>query len=107
MASKQQAARDLVAHHFQVEPDLKAVYVFVDQNGASDAPIRLLEVNAATVPSGSVEVFSFAPTGQIPYPVQIAEVTEEEFEALQRDPTALPAGWALDQATRIDRDRAA
>jgi hypothetical protein len=81
--------------------------VFVDQSDASDAPIRLLEVNAATVPSGSVEVFSFAPTHQTPYSVQIAEVTEEEFESLQRDPSALPEGWALDQATRIDRDRAA
>jgi hypothetical protein len=60
MVTKQEVARNLVAHHYQVEPELKAVYVFVDQNGASDGPIRLLEVNAATVPSGSVEVFSFA-----------------------------------------------
>ena len=95
-------------HHFEVEPELKAVYVLASEQGTGpDEPIRLLEVNDATLATGTVEVFSLAPSSKFPYAVQIAEVTAEEFERLRNDPTQLPEGWALERATRIDRERAA
>ena len=108
MLTRDEAARNLVLHHFEVEPELKAVYVFAgDQGTGPDEPIRLLEVNDATLATGTVEVFSFAPSSKFPYAVQIAEVTVDEFERLLQDPSQLPDGWALEQATRIDRERAA
>ena len=108
MPTRDEAARSLVLHHFEVEPELKAVYVLAnDQETGPDEPIRLLEVNDGTLATGTVEVFSFGPSRKFPYAVQIAEVTVEEFERLAQDPSQLPEGWALERATRIDRERAA
>ncbi|MFC1643417.1 hypothetical protein ACFL5O_12180 [Myxococcota bacterium] len=108
MSPKDEAARELVAHHFAIEPDLRVVYRMVGENEAAPTePIRLLEVNAATIPTGSVEVFGFGPSREVPFSVEIAEVTPDEFEAFQRDPRALPRGWDLTRAQVFERPKAA
>ncbi|MEY4544394.1 MAG: hypothetical protein RL685_589 [Pseudomonadota bacterium] len=105
---KDQAARALIQHHFAVEPELSAVYRILSANEASpDEPIKLLEVNAATVASGSVEVFGFAPSKSTPFSVMIAEVTPEELEQLKANPLAMPQGWSLTRAEVFERGRAA
>jgi hypothetical protein len=46
------------------------VYRIVNDNEASpDEPIKLLEVNGATLATGSVEVFGFGPSRDLPFPL--------------------------------------
>jgi hypothetical protein len=104
MGAKDAAARRLIDWHFTVEPELREVYrIVVDDEGSQEEPIRLLEVNAATVATGSIEPFAFSPTREIPFKTVIAEVTPEELEWLRSNPGALPKGWDLSRAERFVR----
>jgi len=100
------AARELIAWHFRVEPELQRVFILRSGVDTSpDAPIRLLEVNAATPATGSIEPFGFSPTDDVPFRTVIAEITPEEYEQLRSDPSALkhPPGWELPYAEEITR----
>lgn len=104
MHAKDAAARRLIEWHFSVEPELREVYrILMDNEGSHEEPIRLLEVNAATVPTGSVEPFAFSPTREIPFRTVIAEITPEELDSLRAHPEALPRGWSLSRAERFVR----
>jgi hypothetical protein len=97
--SKKEAADNLIDWHFQVEPELLEVYrIASDNEEAPEEPIKLLEINAATPASGSVDAFSFAPSADTPYRTVVAEITPEEFERLKRNEIKLPAGWSLAKA---------
>jgi len=104
MHVKDTAARRLIEWHFTVEPELREVYrIVMDNEESRDEPIRLLEVNAATISTGSVEPFAFSPTEEIPFRTVNAEVTPEELESLRRHPETLPEGWNLSRAERFVR----
>ena len=108
MHAKDVAARRLIQWHFTVEPELREVYrIVVDDEGSQEEPIRLLEVNSATVPTGSVEPFAFSPTEEIPFRTVIAEITPEELESVRSNPKALPEGWSLARAERFVRPKSA
>jgi hypothetical protein len=102
--TKTEVAHELAAWHFRVEPELRAVFVLASRD---DEPIRLLEVNAATVATGSVEPFAFAPTVDTPFATVVAEITPEELDRIARNELALPSGWSLENADRIVRPNAA
>jgi hypothetical protein len=108
MPTKDEVVTSLAAQHFRVEPDLSRVVRIVspDEN-APDEPIKLLEVNAATVATGSVEAFGFAPTPAVPFATLIAEVTPEEYARIEREELLLPEGWSLVNAQQIPRPEAA
>ncbi|MES1242484.1 MAG: hypothetical protein ABUT39_12780 [Acidobacteriota bacterium] len=107
MPAKDAAARRLIDWHFSVEPDLREVYrIVMDNEESLEEPIRLLEVNAATVATGSVEPFTFSPTREIPFRTVIAEITPEELESLRSHPESLPEGWSLSTAERFSRPEA-
>jgi len=58
MTRKDQVAFDLVKSHFEVEPDLKEIWrINGDNESSATEPIKLLEVNVATVATGSVTPF--------------------------------------------------
>ena len=102
--SRHAAARLLIDWHFRVEPELREVYLIApDEESTQDEPIRLLEVNDATFPTGTIEAFVFSPTDEIPFKTAIAEITPEEFEFYKANPGALPEGWDLTQAERFLR----
>ena len=106
--SKDDAARELAEWHFRVEPELQQVLRIVGENEeAADEPIKLLEINAATVATGSVEPFAFAPSASTPFPTVIAEITPDEFERVRRAEIKLPEGWSLSNVQKFDRPRAA
>ncbi len=108
MPSKDQVARELIEVHFKTEPHLQAVYRMMTDNEASvTEPIKLLEVNAATVGTGEVTPFEFAPTQEVPFPTIIAEVTPDEFEAVLGGRSRLPRGWRFDHAQRFTREEMA
>lgn len=98
--SREDIARKLARHHFEVEPDLRLV-VFLDIG--PENTITLLEISESTPASGSVDAFVFAPTESIPYITRIAEVTPEEYEELRRDPSRLPPAWDLAKAKFFER----
>lgn len=102
---KREAARRLISWHFEAEPELREVYL-VNFTDNPSTPIKLLEVNAATVSTGSVEAFGFAPTDEIPFSTLIAEITPDEFETFKQDLRKLPRGWALEGAERFERLKA-
>src|SRR5690606_18660949 len=100
--------RELVDHHFALEPELSVVYLMEGANDVlPDGPIKLLEVNAATLATGKVEVFGFGPSQDLPFEVQIAEVTPDELEQFRSDPNSLPPGWDLLRARMFARPQAA
>jgi hypothetical protein len=67
----------------------------------------LLEINANTVATGSIDPYSFTPTEETPYLTAIAEITPEEFEQIQQKKLPLPRGWSLENAVLFDRPGAA
>jgi hypothetical protein len=101
---KDQVAIDLMRSHFDVEPHMTEIWRIEGDNEASATePIKLLEVNAATVTTDSVMPFEFAPTQGVPYPTVIAEVTPEEFQLITNESKALPKGWSLRRARKFTR----
>jgi hypothetical protein len=106
--TKDEAAKELADGHFGVEPYLERVIrILADNEDEPGEPIKLLEVNGATVATGSVEVFAFAPSKSIPFAITIAEVTPEEFERIGRKELPLPRGWSLENCKQFPRPRAA
>lgn len=102
--SKEEVARELVRAHFEVEPGLSRVLVIrSDDWDDPEKPIKLLEINANTMPSGSVEAYAFSPTKETPYPTLIAEITPEEYAQIELKKIALPRGWSLDNPIDITR----
>jgi hypothetical protein len=83
------------------------IRIVADNDDAPNEPIKLLDVNAAIVATGSVEPFAFSPSESIPFPTVIAEVTPEEFERIQRAELMLPNGWSLVNNQQFNRSKAA
>lgn len=106
MTTKKQAVVfELVKTHFEIEPFLQEVWLILGDNEDSPTePIKLLEVNMATVSTGSIKPFAFTPSQDVPYPTFIAEVTPEDFAAAEEDPRRLPEGWSLRTAKRLTRE---
>lgn len=97
--TKDQAARELANRHFEVESGLThifrlAVQPEVERNASE--PIKLLEVNEATVSSGIVPLhFGPAPAHGIPFSSVIVEVTPDEYERILNQQLGLPRGWTI------------
>lgn len=101
---KNEVARDLIAWHFHVEPDLETIYLLQDGDGGEDEPIKLLEVNRGASYSGRVDPFFYDPAGDITYPSVVAEVSRKELEMIRIGLLALPQGWSLEGAFAFQRD---
>jgi hypothetical protein len=106
--TKDEAVRELVEWHFGVEPELEQVIrIVAESENAPGEPIKLLEVNAATVATGSVEPYAFAPSASVPFPTVIAEITPQEWDGVRRGDIKLPEGWSLTRTQLFERPRAA
>jgi len=91
----------LIQEHFELEEDLEQI-IWLKKGPASE--IRLLEINRNTAATGMVEVFGFAPSVDIPYPLRIAEITPEEWERVQNGEISLPESWSLDDVEIFTRE---
>ena len=94
---KAKVARELANKHYQVEPGLTRI---IRCSGAAQLeftpaePIKFLEVNENTVPSGVMPLyFGPAPVSGITFPSVIVEVTPEEYERIKKQELKLPDGW--------------
>ena len=97
MSNEQQiekVVRQLVQSHFEIEPSIDEIVWLRDEKKQE---ICLIEINSDTLPIGSVEVFSFAPTQDVPFPVRIADITPQEWKQVQSGNIPLPSGWTLRQ----------
>src|SRR6266536_2554770 len=96
MPTKDEVAERLAQAHYIVEPGIRRIFRVaggVEAEANPREPIKLLEVNENTVPSGIVPVhFGPHPASGVPFSSQIIEITPEEFERLGTD-LQLPEGW--------------
>jgi hypothetical protein len=93
-ATRRAAARELADYHFAVEDHIERVVYYERAGGdAPHEPLKLLEVNAATVPAGVVPVLLASPSGGPP--VAIIELTPAEYAELRAGRLTLPPGWDL------------
>ena len=84
----------LAQKHYQVEAGLTQVFRIT---GTAEVelkptePIKLLEVNEYTVPSGILPIqFGPSPASGLHYPSIILEVTPDEFQRIRNQELALP-----------------
>jgi hypothetical protein len=95
---KDKVASRLADSHFRIESGIRRI--FRVRNSVSEAdgaePIKLLEVNEATIPSGILPVYfgPHEPAG-ISFPSIVIDVTPDEFERLKIHELVLPGGWEL------------
>jgi hypothetical protein len=98
-AEKDQTARALADAHYRVEPDLMTIIRLrraSDLELLTEEPIKLLEVNPATVSSGVMPLqFGPEPAYGIPFSSVIIEVTPEEFDEIRTGRLTLPDDWQL------------
>lgn len=96
---KDDAAKTLASLHFRIEPGISRIFVLRDApeiESLPQTPIKLLEVNDDTPPSGVMPIqFGAAPDRGIPYPSIIVEVTPAEYERIRTRKLRLPDGWRI------------
>jgi len=99
MPNKTDVARRLAKAHYQVEAGITQIFRIVGRPEAElrpEEPIKLLEVNQFSIPSGVMPLyFDAAPARGILFPSVIVEVTPEEFTKIRSQELKLPEGWTL------------
>jgi hypothetical protein len=99
VSTKDDAARKLAELHYQIEEGITQIFRMTaspEAEGRPNEPIKLLEVNEFTIPSGVMPLgFGPLPEAGIHYPSVIVEVTPEEFEKIRTAELKLPAGWTV------------
>lgn len=92
---KLDAARRLASQHFEVEPDLRRVFL-VESSREDDPkePVKLLEVVEGTIESGIEPVtFPSNPGLGVLYSSVIIELSSREFEKLESGTLSFPRDW--------------
>jgi hypothetical protein len=101
VADKDEVAKKLAQTHYDIEPGITRIFKLRDKpefEGLSSSPIKLLEVNEDTAPSGIMPLyFGPVPSSGIPYSSVIVEVTPDEFERIEAQELKLPDGWTIDE----------
>ena len=95
--------RRLARKHFETEQGIERVAWF--KNGGMEE-IRLILVNRNTFPEGRILPFYQRPTREIPLPVQIGDITPEEWEKTQSGRIPLPDGWYWRDVEILEREKA-
>lgn len=99
MLTKDEVAKELAKKHYQLEAGLTRIFRITGSAEVEFSPvepIKLLEVNEGTPPSGVMPLhFGTAHAIGVPYPSIIVEVTPEEFEKIKTHELQLPAGWTI------------
>lgn len=99
MPTKDEEAVELARKHYQIETGLSQIFRIT---GSAEVefrptePIKLLEVNENTVPSGIMPIqFGPSPASGLHYSSIILEVTPDEFQKIQNQQLELPHGWTV------------
>ena len=99
MLTKDEEAMESARTHYQIEPGMTQIFRMTgsaDVEFRPNEPIKLLEVNENTVPSGIMPIhFGPAPASGRNFPTIIVEVTPDEFQKIQDRRLELPHGWKV------------
>jgi len=99
MPTKDEEALELARKHYEVEAGLTQIFRITgsaDNEVSPNEPIKLLEVNENTVPSGIMPIqFGPSPASGLHHPSIILEVTPDEFQKIRNHELELPNGWEI------------
>ncbi len=99
MQTKEEEARYLACKHYEIEVGLSEVFRVIGPGDAelqASEPIKLLEVNENTVPSGILPIgFGPHPASGLHHSTIIVEVTPDEFQRIRSNELPLPHGWTI------------
>lgn len=96
MPDKDAIAQLLATAHSEGEPTIVRIVRLVgDNEGELREPVKLLEVNPVTSPSGIVPIAFGADPPTVPYPSIVVEVTPDEYARVQSGQLVLPREWRL------------
>lgn len=98
MPEKDEIARVLAVAHRNMETTIaRIVRLRGPREDEGTEPIKLLEVNPATSPSGIWPIAFTPDPPDVPYGSVVVEVTPEEYEAITAGRLPLPNGWQLSE----------
>ena len=102
---REQRIKDLVNYWFETDEQLRAVYQFgIPDSEDEHVTVLLLQVTEATPTSpGEVVAYGFAPSKDFEFPLALAQVTPDEWDAINRGDLLLPNGWGRDKVSVIRR----
>jgi len=96
MPTKEDVAKLLAGAHREIEPYIdRIIRLVAEHEGETGEPVKLLEVNPWTSPSGILPVAFMADPPSVPYPSIVVEVTGEEYDQICSGQLSLPAGWQM------------
>ena len=99
MPTKEDVAERLAHIHYRGEQGMTHVFRLLASDEAearADEPIKLLEVNADTIPAGIMPLqFGPDPSSGICYRTVIVEITPGEFAQISEGKLKLPEDWEL------------
>ena len=102
MLTKDEEAIELARRHYEIDEGISTIIRIrgcPETEIRSAEPIKLLEVNQNTVPSGVMPLqFGSDPASGFHFPSIIVEVTPTEYEMIRRNELKLPLGWILSDA---------
>jgi len=81
--------------HFEADDGIEQI-IWV--RSGDEKEIRLIEVNRTALPTESIQVFRFAPSEDVPFPIFITDVRPTEWERIESGDIPLPEGWSLEEA---------
>ena len=91
---KNTVARSLAEAHRMDFPTIRRIVRVIGADESSvHEPVKLLEVNPETSPSGIVPIVFGPLPPKYPYPSVVIEVTEEEYQRICSGDLELPDGW--------------
>lgn len=99
MQTKDDVEWVLAQKHYELEPGITRIIRITrgdDVERDPAEPVKLLEVNENTVPSGILPLqFGPSPASGIHASTTIVEVTPDEFQRILSQELSLPPGWCL------------
>jgi len=100
---REQRIKELVDYWFETDDQLDAVYQFeIPDSDDAHATVLLLQVTEATPTSpGEVVAYGFAPSKDFEFPLALAQVTPDEWKAIQHGELPLPHGWSQNKVRKI------
>jgi len=103
--TKRETAEFLAKAHFQIEPNLKKVFILEPlEEDDPHKPIALLEIVEGTLERG-IEPIGFVadPLRDIAYPLVIVDVSPREYEEIRQQRLSLQEyGWSVGSELRAE-----
>lgn len=96
----EELVRYLARLHFESDDAIERIGWFRSEG---EKQVRLIEVSRTTLPTGSIQVFRFPASEEIPFPILIADVTPTEWSQVVSGDIELPPNWALDTVQMFER----